>query len=142
MRVAAARRISHNPEDEVIEFMNQWAEKAGIGLSSRKFGFDIPISGEEQAAGLRGYEYWITLQENAPESEGVEFKTIEGSTYAILRITDPMADPFERIPNGWKQLADWVNGNGYATSRDHERYWLEEVVEMQGVVYMDIYFPI
>ncbi|MNJ05076.1 hypothetical protein D3C73_1661650 [compost metagenome] len=67
---------------------------------------------------------------------------MEGCKYAVLRITEPFADPFERIPLGWKQLAGWVNSKGYKASCDSERYWLEEKLELGDSVFMDLYFPI
>lgn len=142
MTVASAIRISSNPEDEVITFMSQWAEQNGIGANSRSFGFDVPVTEEEQKKGFRGYEYWITTKENVTLAEGVSLKQIEGCKYAILRITEPFVDPFERIPAGWRTLAGWVNSRGYKASCDKERYWLEEKIEIDGKTYMDVYFPI
>ena len=142
MTVASAVRISKDPEDEVIAYLNDWAEKTGVGAGARRFGFDVPISDEEQSNGLRGYEYWVVVEQAVDVPDDVQLKKVEGCKYAILRITDPFANPFERIPAGWKQLVAWVDSKGYKTSRDRERYWLEEVVEVDGKVYMDVYFPI
>lgn len=141
MTVASARRISNNPEDEAVTYMTKWAEKTGIG-NSRRFGFDIPVTEEEQNRGLRGYEYWVSVDENVLTPDDITLKNVEECKYAILRITDPFIDPFERIPMGWKKLASWVNSKGYKTSCEKERYWLEEVLEIEGLVIMDIYFPI
>ncbi|WP_081965702.1 helix-turn-helix domain-containing protein [Paenibacillus sp. FSL H7-0357] len=143
MNTASGVRISKDPEAEVITFMSEWSAKTGIGAGTRRFGFDVPVSEEQQQEGLRGYEYWVVLGQDIPAlAEGITCKHVEGCRYAILRITEPFADPFERIPLGWKKLAAWVNSRGYQTACDKERYWLEEVQELGQSVVMDLYFPI
>lgn len=133
---------SRTPEDDVIEKLTQWAKRNGLNEGARKFGFDYPVSDEEQRRGIRGYEYWICADKDTPVSEGVALKRIEGCKYAVLTIKDPFSDPFSRIPQGWKRLMEWVNGQGYAPLCDKERYWLEEVIEKGGETSMDIYFPV
>ncbi|WP_249898509.1 helix-turn-helix domain-containing protein [Paenibacillus sp. PK3_47] len=143
MDVVSGVRISNNPEEEVVNFVTEWAKKSGVNPGARKFGFDIPLAGEEQETGLRGYEYWVTVEEQVfPLTAGLTCKHIKGCNYAVLRVTEPYINPFERIPLGWKKLAGWVNSRGYKTSCDQERFWLEEELVMGGSVYMDLYFPI
>lgn len=142
MFVASAKVVSSNPEEEVIAFLTEWIKENGIDPQARTFGFDIPVSEQEKNKGLRGYEYWVKVSENTPVNKGVALKKVEGCKYAVLRITNPFSNPFDTIPNGWKILVEWVNSKGYKASCDKERYWLEEVVEIDGVTYMDIYFPI
>lgn len=141
--VASAVRVSDEPEDDVITYLTEWSERTGIGAGTRRFGFDAAISEEQQQEGLRGYEYWVELKETAVVlPEDVVLKQVEGCKYAMLRITEPFVDPFERIPRGWQQLAAWVNSRGYHTGCGKERYWLEEKLELQDAVVMDLYFPI
>lgn len=143
MFVASAKVVSSNPEEEVITFLTEWIKENGIDPQARTFGFDIPVSEEEKNNGLRGYEYWVNVGENTPINKGVILKKVEGCKYAVLRITNPFSNPFDTIPRGWKTLVGWVNNKGYKASCDKERYWLEEkVIEIDGVTYMDIYFPI
>lgn len=143
MEVVSGVRISNNPEDEVITFVSEWAREAGITADARQFGFDVPVADEDEVKGLRGYEYWVVVEGNPSQLEsGLVYKHVEGCKYAVLRITEPMVNPFERIPLGWKKLAEWVNSRGYKTSCDKERFWLEEKLEIGGSVYMDLYFPI
>ncbi len=142
MFVASAKVVSANPEEDVISFLNEWSKENGVDPKARKFGFDIPVSDEERSKGLRGYEFWVKVGENTPAGKGVAIKKVEGCKYAVLRITDPFSNPFDTIPRGWKTLVDWVNDKGYKASCDKERYWLEEELEIDGVTYMDIYFPI
>lgn len=142
MFVASAKVVSSNPEEEVIAFLTNWIKENGIDSQARTFGFDIPVSEEEKYKGLRGYEYWVNVKENTPVNKGMVLKKVEGCKYAVLRITNPFSNPFDTIPNGWKKLVEWVNSKGYKASCDKERFWLEEVIEIDGVTYMDVFFPI
>lgn len=144
MRVASYRIISKNPEEEVIEYMRNWVLKNGLDkqVNMRSFGFDVSVGEEQRKEGLRGYEYWVTVPNDAFESEGVKIKNIEADEYAVLRITDPFSNPFDTIPNGWKRLNEWVMNSEYKTTNFNNRYWLEEVIEEENTTYMDIYFPI
>ncbi|BCN31881.1 AraC family transcriptional regulator [Anaeromicropila herbilytica] len=146
MYVTSSYAISDDPEADVINFMTEWMVNNNIDIKSRQFGFDIPVSEEQSQKGLRGYEYWIKVEDNTNQSEGVILKTIEECEYAILRITNPFSNPFEVIPAGWSRLAEWVRLNDYMpdckSKGNKEKYWLEEKVEENGVTYMDLYFPL
>lgn len=144
MKVASYRIISQNPEEEVMEYMNNWARKNELNKQEnmRNFGFDVPVSKEQAEKGLRGYEYWLTVSDTAVESDKVKIKYIEADEYAVLRITNPFENPFDTIPQGWKQLNDWVMNGEYKTTNYNNRYWLEEVIQEGNTTYMDIYYPV
>lgn len=142
MVVASASVISHTPEDDVMTFMTKWADKKGIQPGARKFGFDVPVSDSELRNGLRGYEYWICVEPGTAPEEGIAIKGIKSGKYAVLSIRDPFSDPFGLIPRGWKMLAEWVSNQGLFKPYVNERYWLEEVLERDGVTCMDLYFPV
>lgn len=142
MYVASSTRVSQTPEDDVIEFMTRWADENGIAAAGRRFGFDVPVSEKEHSEGLRGYEYWIEVSQDTPVSDGVVLKKVEGCRYAVLRITDPFADPFRRIPGGWRKLVEWVEARGYGFTCCNQRYCLEEVIERNGTTYMDVFLPV
>jgi len=142
MRVASYCIISRNPEEEVISYLRKWVEGQGV-RGTRSFGFDYPVSDEEREKGLRGYEYWIVIPDYVTESEGVIIKNIPEDEYAVLRITDPFSEPFERIPMGWKQLSEWVYAGEYRPRTSQNRFMLEEIIEDEdGNTYMDLYFPV
>ena len=44
--------------------MTKWMENNNIDIMSRQLGFDIPVSEEQSQKGLRGYEYWIKVNED------------------------------------------------------------------------------
>lgn len=143
MTVVSAIVISKNPEEEVIAFLEDWVKAHPDLKTSRKFGFDVPVSAAQQDEGIRGYEYWISITGEAKITNGVTIKTIPGAKYAVLRITDPFSDPFNRIGKGWGRLVEWVKEN--ALPEEHAegvRYCLEEVKEIDGVAVMDIFMAI
>lgn len=145
MYVASSYVISDNPEEDVLTFMGKWMEDNNIDMKSRQFGFDIPVSEEQRQKGLRGYECWIKVNEDTEVLEGIKLKKIEKCDYAVLRITNPFSNPFESIPAGWNKLVEWINAHECELAKNEcneERYWLEEKIQENGIIYMDLYFPI
>ncbi len=56
-RVICCRAISNEPEEEVIDRAQAWLAQHGLSAEGRRsFGFDVPVSVAEAAAGMRGYE--------------------------------------------------------------------------------------
>ena len=149
MKTARYVMISPQPEDDVIRYMDHWAKESGLldvaDYTPRKFGWDFPFVSEEQKAKfqLRGYVYLYTLPDDfTPKCDGVEIATLEADEYAVMRITEPMNNPFETIPNGWGRLFQFVQNSGYKTKSWENRFCLEEVIEIDGITYMDIYVPV
>ncbi|MCL2592593.1 MAG: hypothetical protein FWD82_04425 [Defluviitaleaceae bacterium] len=149
VKVARYVIISPSPENDVVAYMNNWAKNSGLldvkGYMPRKFGWDFPFVSEEQRAkfNLRGYVYLYTLPENfTPKCDGAEITYLEADEYAVMRITEPFNNPFETIPNGYKKLFEFVQSSEYKTTTWESRYCLEEVIEINGITYMDIYIPV
>lgn len=122
MTVISGVAVGSEPEEQIISLMDRLSETYGITVN-RRFGFDSPVEGEQDATQYRGYEYWHVV--NAEEikklpSEAFTFeqtdicvKTIPGYRYATLTIDDPFAAPFERIPGGWKALVHWLESHDF-----------------------------
>ena len=143
LTVVSAVQISENPEEEVMAFLENWAKEHPGLKTDRRFGFDVPVSAAQQDQGLRGYEYWISVTGTVKVTGGVTIKTIPGNKYAVIRITDPFADPFNRIGKGWSRIIEWVKENGYEdVSFVPGKVCLEEVKEVDGVPVMDIFVAI
>jgi len=139
LTVAKDRVISANPEDEVITRLRNWAKQQGVDLAkARAFGFDVPVSAEQKAQGLRGYEYWLQVPDSLQSDEKVKVETFPGGTYIALRITDPFTDPFERIPQGWQTLVKYIKDNNIKVEWCTPGSCLEEVTTLDGVCYMDV----
>ncbi|MBF4693506.1 AraC family transcriptional regulator [Fusibacter ferrireducens] len=157
MTVLSGSMVGDEPEDAIIELMNRLAEAYDI-KPNRAFGFDIPVEGNEDVTRLRGYEYWLVIDEpmccklsdsGASEFEfegmNIKIKHIPAYRYATLRIEDPMSDPFERIGTGWRYLMSWLEAHEFKSSdfvRCDLANCLEEVKMVDGTMVMDIFVPV
>lgn len=158
MIVASCFSTGRNPEAEVISYVEGWAKRNWIDYGKmRKFGFDIEVSDEQRKQGLRSFEYWVTVPENIPSSEGIKIKHIEKSIYAVLRIKNPYNDPATAIRAGWKMLHEWAEKykekmkkekvtagaeEDELPEEENEKYMLEEIIETKDGVCLDLYFPL
>jgi hypothetical protein len=158
MVVASCFSTGRNPEAEVISYIEGWAKRNWLDYDKmRKFGFDIPVSDEQRKHGLRSFEYWVTVPENIPASEGVKIKHVEKSIYAVYRIKNPYNDPATAIQAGWKMLHEWAEKyiekkekekiaagtvDNDLPEEEKENYMLEEIVETKDGVCLDLYFPL
>ena len=143
LTVVSAVVISKNPEEEVMAFLENWVKEHPDLKTGRRFGFDVPVSAAQQDEGYRGYEYWISITGETKVTDGITIKTIPGTRYAVLRITDPFSDPFNRIGKGWSRLVEWIKENGKLEEESMGmRYCLEEVKEIDGVTVMDIFMAV
>ena len=134
--------ISKNPEDEVNQYMKDYAVKHNLNIL-KMLGADSPINEEQQAKGFRAYECWLVISKEQYENHkymGVTKKVINESNYLMLRIEEPFANPFERIPNGWKKLVSIFNEN--YTFNDFPGFMcFEEILRIEGKEVMDIFIP-
>jgi len=161
MVVASCFSTGPRPEAEVISYMEGWVRRNWLDYNKmRKFGFDIPVSEEQRKHGIRSFEYWVTVPENTPASDGVKIKHIAKAHYAVYRIKNPYNDPATAIRAGWKMLHEWsekyavktekekvaamAGGNGFPEEEEEEKeiYMLEEIVETKDGVCLDLYFPL
>ncbi len=157
MVVLSGTMIGAEPEDAIIALMNRLAEVYDI-KPHRAFGFDVPVEGNDDVTRLRGYEYWLAVDETIPdkflspgatefEFEGtlIKVKHIPAYRYATLRIEDPMSDPFERIGTGWRYLVSWLEDHEFKEPdfvRCDLANCLEEVKIVEGITVMDIFIPV
>jgi len=142
MTVLSGISKGFEPEEEIIGQMNAFAKDHNIAFS-RCFGFDSPVSEEEKKEGKRAYEFWLKLDKPFKDDSPYKVKTIASYKYACLRITDPFSDPMVKIPNGWKAMVAWLEENMKSMmTSDFCLDCLEEVIEIDGVTYMDIFVPI
>ena len=138
--VACFRAVSQTPEDDAAAFLRRWASGVGLTEPPRSFGFDVEVSPEQAAGGLRGYELWYAVGSEVSATPPVIMRDFPGGEYAALTIFDPFSDPFTHIPAGWEALYAWVVDRGMAQT--DERQWLEEVVEEDGGTHMILYYPV
>ena len=144
MKVAAYRIVSSTPESDAATYMMELMQTKKIKFDDlRKFGVDIPVSESYHSKGLRGYEYWVCLPDNTKNVVGATLKFIPKCIYAVLRIEIPDEKPFNAITSGWLELHEWIETSEYEPSlQDPNRFMLEEQLEIDGITYMDLFYPV
>jgi hypothetical protein len=140
LRVACFRAVSRTPEDDAVKVLDQWAAGAGIMERPRSFGFDVEVTPEQAAAGLRGYELWYVAPLGTMPAGPVVMRDFPGGHYAAMTVYDPFVDPFAHIPAGWGALHEWVTARGL--DDPDTMLCLEELVERDGVSDLVLYYPV
>ncbi len=140
LRVACLRVSSTTPEQDGRERLKKWIVDNCHQTGSRKFGFVVEVTPNQQRDGLRGYEVWETVPETTQSSGEIQIQYFAGGRYAVMTLDRCFEDPFELIPNGWKTLHNWVINSKDYQSAGHQ--WLEEVLEMDYGETLKLYHPI
>ena len=148
-RMARYVMVTPNPEDDVNEYIDRWAQKSGLlkfQPDAMKIGWDFPyVSPELQNRfGLRGYVAAYILPEGFETScPGVEYANQEDADYAVITIYYPFAAAFERIPNAYKKILEFLPANGFREKpKDDILSCFEHVYEKDGIVCMDVYIHV
>ena len=138
--------ISPNPEDDVQTYMKNWGNKSGLLAAhpdAKLIGWDFPFVSQEQQTrfGLHGYAAAYILPEgfktNCP---GVEFAQNKEAEYAVITVTEPFIQPFERIPTGYKHIMKFLQANNFKDKQSDDILGcFEYEYEKDGVTYMDIF---
>lgn len=148
-RMARYVMVTPKPEDDVNAYMDNWAQQSGLlqlKPDAMKIGWDFPyVSPELQNRfGLRGYVAAYVLPEGfEPNYPGVEFANQEEADYAVITVYDPFAAAFERIPNAYKKLLEYLQANGFREkAKDDVLSCFEHVYEKDGITFMDVYIHV
>jgi transcriptional regulator with XRE-family HTH domain len=138
--------ISPDPESDVQNYMQNWGKISGLlaaDPNTKLIGWDFPFVTQEQQTrfGLHGYIAAYVLPEgfetNCP---GVEYAQNKEAKYAVITVTEPMIQPFERIPGGYKCIMEFLQANHFKEKvSDDIISCFEHEYEKDGVAYMDIY---
>lgn len=118
-RMARYVMITPNPEDDVNRYMDTWAKQSGllaVNPDAKRIGWDFPyVSLELQNRfGLRGYVSAYILPEGFNTGcPGVEYANQAEADYAVITVYDPFVAAFERIPNAYKRILDYLQANGF-----------------------------
>lgn len=141
--------VTPNPEDNVNAYMDNWAQHSGLlelHPDAMRIGWDFPyVSSELQNRfGLRGYVAAYILPEGFETScPGVEYANQEEADYAVITIYDPFAAAFERIPNAYKRIMEFLQANGFREKpKDDILSCFEYVYEKEDVICMDVYIHV
>ncbi|MDO4463998.1 MAG: helix-turn-helix domain-containing protein [Bacillota bacterium] len=145
-RMARYVMVTPKPEDDVNAYMDNWARQSGLlqlKPDAMRIGWDFPyVSPELQNRfGLRGYVAAYVLPEGFETCyPGVEFANQEKADYAVITIHDPFVAAFERIPNAYKKIMEFLQANGFREKpKDDVLSCFEYVYEKNGLTCMDVY---
>jgi transcriptional regulator with XRE-family HTH domain len=145
-RMARYVMVTPKPEDDVNRYMDDWAQQSGlleIQPDAKKIGWDFPyVSAELQNRfGLRGYVAAYILPDGfEPCGQGVELANQAEADYAVITVYDPFAAAFERIPNAYKKIMEYLQANGLREKpKDDVLSCFEYVYEKNGITCMDVY---
>lgn len=148
-RMARYVMVTPKPEDDVNAYMDNWAQKSGllkVQPDAMRIGWDFPyVSSELQNRfGLRGYVAAYILPEGfETDCFGVEYVNQEEADYAVITIYDPFAAAFERIPNAYKKILEFLQANGFREKpKDDILSCFEHVYEKEGITCMDVYIHV
>ncbi len=142
--------VTPNPEDDANDYMDRWAEQAGlfkIKPDAKRIGWDFPFVSMEQQNrfGLRGYvAAYILPEEFEPSCPGnVHFVKQEEADYAVITVYDPFAAAFDRIPNAYKRIMEYLEANGFKEKpQENVLGCFEYVYEKDGCTCMDVYIHV
>ena len=148
-RMARYVMISPNPESDVNEYMEKWAGNSGLKAANpnaRVIGWDFPFVSQEQQNrfGMHGYVAACILPEGfETECPGVEYAENAEADYAMITIKEPFIQPFERIPNAYKIIMEYLQANNFKEKQqDNIVGCFEHEYEENGIVYMDVYIHV
>lgn len=145
-RMARYVMVTPNPEGDVNAHMESWARRSGllqVRPDAMLIGWDFPYVSQElqNRFGLRGYVAAYVLPEGfETDCPGVEYANQRAADYAVISIRDPFAAPFERIPNAYKRILEYLGANGFCEKpKDDILSCFEHEYEKDGVTCMDVY---
>lgn len=138
--------LTPNPEDDVNAYMENWAHRSGLlefQPDAMKIGWDFPFVTPEQQNrfGIRGYMAAYILPEGfETKCPGVEFAHQKEADYAVITIREPFVAAFERIPNAYKKIVEFLGANGFCENpKDDILSCFEHVYEKGSITCMDVY---
>lgn len=141
--------ITPNPEEDVNAYLDTWAQKSGlleVNPDAKRIGWDFPyISSELQNRfGLRGYVAAYILPDGfEPACPGVEFANQAEADYAVITIYNPFAAAFERIPNAYKRILEYLQANGFKEKpKEDVLSCFEYVYDQNGITCMDVHIHV
>lgn len=145
-RMARYVIISPNPEDDVNTYIKKWAKMSGLLNNfpdAKLIGWDFPFVSPElqNRFGMRGYVAAYILPDGfTTDLPGVEYAENAEADYAVITITDPFTQPFERIPNAYKNILEFLQANNFKEKqKENVISCFEYEYEKDGVTYMDVF---
>lgn len=141
--------ISRNPEGDAVGYMDRWAENCGLKKlcpDVKMIGWDFPFVSQEQQHrfGLHGYVAACVLPDDfKTDCPGAEFSENKEADYAVITIKEPFIQPFERIPNAYKRIMEYLQANNFKQkNQENIISCFEYEYKKQDVTYMDVFIHV
>jgi len=133
MRVAYTRAFGEDCEIRALDTIREFAIFNGLDTDEGYFGFEIY---SDIVWNDRGYEVWLPVTAETKAFDGVEFKDVDGGTYAVLTVGD---DP-ENIWPVYMSLFKWMWLSDYKSAGYSS---MDKITFLQdGSEKYDIYMPV
>ncbi len=145
-KMASYVMISPNPESDVIGYMERWAVNSGLKSAvpqAKCIGWDFPFVSQEQKNrfGMHGYvAAYIIPKGFETDYPGVQYSENMEADYAVITIKEPFLQPFERIPNAYKLIMEYLQANNFKEKQqDNIISCFEYEYVKDEVTYMDVF---
>lgn len=148
-RMASYVIISREPESDALGYMERWAENSGLKKvcpEVKLIGWDFPFVSQEQQNrfGLHGYVAACVIPDDfKTDDSGVMFMENKEADYAVITIKEPFVQPFERIPNAYKLIMEYLQANNFKEkSQENTIGCFEYEYRKNDVTYMDVFIHV
>ena len=109
-------------------------------------GWDFPFVSQEQQNrfGLHGYVAACVIPDDfETDCPGVTFLQNKEADYAVITIKEPFIQPFERIPNAYKLIMEYLQANNFKEkSQENIISCFEYEYVKNDITYMDVFIHV
>lgn len=148
-RMASYVIVSSAPESDALGHMDRWAERCGLkkAYPDVKFiGWDFPYVSQElqNRFGLHGYVAACVIPDDfKTDCPGAIFSENQEADYAMITIKEPFIQPFERIPNAYKLIMEYLQANNFKEkSQENIIGCFEHEYQKNDITYMDVFIHV
>lgn len=141
--------ISPDPESDALGYMDRWAERCGLKKvcpDVKLIGWDFPFVSQEQQNrfGLHGYAAACVIPDDfRTDCPGVTFLENKEADYAVITVKEPFIQPFERIPNAYKLIMEYLQANHFEEKKQENIIGcFEYEYKKNDVTYMDVFIHV
>lgn len=141
--------VSQDPESDALGYMERWAENSGLKatVSQVKYiGWDFPFVTQEQQNrfGMHGYVAACIIPDGfETDYSGVQYLENREADYAVITIKEPFVQPFDRIPNAYKLIMEYLQANHFKRNQqDNIVSCFEYEYTKDGIGYMDVFIHV
>lgn len=141
--------ISSNPESDALDHMDRWAESCGLKKvcpDIKLIGWDFPFVSQElqNRFGLHGYVAACVLPDDFNTTcSGVMYLENKEADYAVITIKEPFIQPFERIPNAYKLIMEYLQANNFKEKhQENVISCFEHEYIKNNITYMDVFIHV